>query len=117
MFDEQDVIGLMRAYIAGDVLARKVLVDALEEAGDARAAAVRAEDIDWDALAVKLAGEPRLAPRSRRRRVYVLGGNAARLRWLIDCARVGSTTTAEVMQAVSEARREWLKTLFPEVGL
>jgi hypothetical protein len=116
MFDEQDLIGLLRAYVAGDVLARKVLLDALDEAGDPRASVVREEGIDWDALAVKLAREPPLPPRSRRQRGHALGRDSSRIRWQIDCARVGSTTRPEVMHAVSEARREWLQKLFPEVG-
>jgi hypothetical protein len=114
MFDEQDLIGLVRAYIAGDVLARKVLLDALDEAGDPRTAAVREEDIDWDDLAVRLSGGEPLPPRRRRKR-YSLNRHAAYMRWLIDCARFGSSTQPEVAEAVREARREWLGKLFPEL--
>ncbi len=113
MLDEQDLIGLLRAYVGGDVLARKVLVDALDEAGDARASSVGEEQIDWNTLAQRLAGEPLRALRPGQ----VLIGKSAYLRWLIDCARVGSPTRPEVTQAVSDARRKWLKQLFPELEL
>ena len=98
MFDEHDLIALMEAYSRGDTLARKALIDALEEAGDPRGDAVRAEQVDWDALA------RRLAPHDSR---YY--------RWLIDCARFGSTTHEEVAAAVRRTRRNWLRGLFPEI--
>jgi hypothetical protein len=109
MFDEHDLLALLQAYIGGDVLARKVLLDALDEAGDPRAEAVRAEAIDWEALAARLAkgssawhGYPRAV---------------AHMRWQIDCARYGSHTSDEVAQAVRTARREWLQRLFPTLDL
>jgi hypothetical protein len=114
MLDEQDLIGLVGAYIAGDTLARKVLLDALEETGDPRSAVVREEDIDWDDLAVRLCGGKPLPPR-RRRRKYVHDRASANMRWLIDCARLGSNTPPEVADAVREARRTWLERLFPEL--
>ena len=41
MFDEHDLEALLLSYIGGDVLARKVLLDALDEAGDPPTEAVR----------------------------------------------------------------------------
>jgi hypothetical protein len=114
MLDEQDLIGLVGAYIAGDALARKVLLDALEETGDARAAAVREEDIDWDSLTeIMMSGKP-LPPR-RRRKKQPFSRGWTHMRWLIDCARLGSNTPPVVAEAVREARREWLEKLFPEL--
>jgi hypothetical protein len=103
MFDEHDLVALLQAYIAGDVLARKALLDAMDEAGDPRTDAVRNEDVNWDALA------GRLAAFHFRDQAY--------MRWVIDCARLGSPTTEEVAEAVRNARRKWLQKLFPELAL
>jgi hypothetical protein len=101
MLDGHDLAALLNAYTSGDTLARKALLDALEEAGDPRADAVRAERVDWDAVARRL--------RPARDTAYH--------RWLIDCARVGSATRPDVVAAVRRARRDWLRRLFPEVDL
>ncbi len=101
MLDGYDLQALLEAYTGGDTLARKALLDALEEAGDPRADEVRAERVDWDALA------RRLKPRR----------DTAYHRWLIDCARVGSATRPDITAAVRRARRDWLRRLFPEAAL
>jgi hypothetical protein len=109
MFDEHDLVALLQAYIAGDVLARKALLDALDEAGDPRMELVRAESIDWEALAVKLVG---LSPQA-----HGYFPAVSHMRWQIDCARYGSSTRDEVAQGVRTARRQWLQQLFPEFDL
>jgi hypothetical protein len=96
--------GLLRAYVGGDLLARRALLDYLEETGDGRAAAVQQEAIDWDAVAGGL-------PLEVRRSFGTL------LRFYIDCARFNSDTVPQVMEAVRAARRQWLHGLFPEVDL
>ena len=114
MFDEFDMTGLLLAYIEGDTLARKALVDALEEADDPRVEQFRDESIDWDGLAARLSGE-----KSRPRWHYpsCLSGESARMRFRIDCARFGSPTTPEVTEAVRRARQAYAKKLFPELEL
>jgi hypothetical protein len=111
MLDEYDLTALLQAY-SGDTLARKALIDALEEAGDPRLEAVRAEAVDWDGLAQQLAdagkGKSWWAGTPQGQSYY---------RWLIDCARYGSATRQDVTDAVRQARREWLQGLFPEVRL
>jgi len=101
MNDETDLRGLLHAYANGDVLARKVLLDLLEENGDERAEALRAETIDWNAVAQTIA------------RPY--DWSVERCRWFIDCARFGSTAPPEVVDAVRLARENWLRGLFPEL--
>jgi hypothetical protein len=112
MLDLHDLIALLEAYCRGDTLARKVLIDALEEAGDPRIDAVRAEAIDWDELARRLAPSPG-------GHVWYMGlpRDVSYFRWLIDCARYGSPTRPDVALAVRRARRDWLQGLFPEVRL
>jgi hypothetical protein len=95
-------LGLLRAYLHGDLLARKALLDLLEEDGDPRAASLRHEAVDWNKLARRKARTP---------------AEFRRFRWLIDCARVGSGAPPEVVAAVREARRRWLQPLFPEFDL
>jgi hypothetical protein len=107
MLDEYDLIALVEAYSRGDVLARKVLIDALEEAGDSRVDAVRAEKVDWDALARELAPNVSTYYGGQREVGYY--------RWLIDCARYGSETRIDVANAVRRTLRAWLQGLFPEV--
>ena len=114
MFDEHDIIALLEAYIDGDTLARKALVDALDEAGDARVEQFREEAIDWDALALRLSGEKR---KKNGHFDYNLSGEAARMRFRIDCARFGSPTTPEVTEAVRHARRSYARKLFPTLEL
>jgi hypothetical protein len=109
MLEEHDLIALLRAYIGGDTLARKALLDALDEANDPRLDSVRAEGVDWDALSRGLTGNRNAHGWSRNDQPY--------LRWLIDCARYGSNTLPEIVRAVREARRGWLQELFPEVTL
>jgi hypothetical protein len=103
--------GLIDAYIAGDVVARKVIADWLEETDDPRAGPVRADGADWDELACRLAGVP------ARKGQFDLPQPAPRYRWLIDCARFGAGAPPEVEAAVRDARRAWLAGLFPELGL
>ena len=110
MFDEHDIFALLEAYIDGDTLARKALVDALDEAGDERAEQFRNEAIDWDRVALCLAGEKKRPHWNR------LPSQSARLRFQIDCARFGSPTTPEVTEAVRSARRAYVKKLFPTHG-
>jgi hypothetical protein len=112
MLEESDLLALLQAYIAGDGLARKVLVDALEEAGDPRAETVRRECIDWDALAGNLAARRGLLGWFRGQ-----NGDPGYTRWLIDCARFGSTSNPTVAQAVRDERRVFLERLFPELEL
>ena len=108
MFDEHDIFALLEAYIDGDTLARKALVDALDEAGDERAEQFREEAINWDRVALRLSGE--------KKGRYGLSGQSARLRFQIDCARFGSPTTPEDAEAVRSARRALVKKLFPTLG-
>jgi hypothetical protein len=103
MADESDLLGLLRAYAGGDLLARRALRDVLEEGSDPRAEELQQEAIDWDELAARLA---RQEP-----------GSSNWYRWLIDCARFGSPTQPEVAVAVREARRCWLQELVPEFDL
>ena len=138
MFDERDVTALLLAYIDGDTLARKVLIDALEEADDPRVEQFREEAIDWDNLAEHLSGEgagarthyPSTATPRRSVRLWrgegagarthypsTLSGESARMRFRIDCARFGSPTTPEVTKAVQRARHAHAKKLFPELEL
>jgi hypothetical protein len=91
---------LLLAYIDGDVIARKALLDWLEEHGDPRVEAVRLEAINWDGVARQLHG---------------WGGGILRVE--IDCARVGGEASPRVAAAVREARRKWLRGLFPEVEI
>ncbi len=96
--------GLLQAYVGGDLLARRALLDYLEETGDSRAAAVQQEAIDWDAVAAGIHAPLRQS----------CGGI---LRFYVDCARFNADTVPEVKRAVREARRQWLQGLFPEVDL
>jgi hypothetical protein len=103
---ETDILrGLLGAYFGGDLLARRALLDYLEETGDTRGEAVRAEAIDWDAVA---RGAARAAKRS---------GDEALFRFYVDCARFNAGASPEVVQAVRAARRRWLQGLFPEIDL
>jgi hypothetical protein len=97
------LLGLLRAYVEGDLLARRALLDWLEENGDSRLEAVRREEIDWDKVARSVCPNVWHA--------------LPRYRWYVDCARVGSTALPEVVAAVQQARRDWLQVLFPEVAL
>ena len=54
----RELAALLLGYIDGDVVARKVLLDWLEEHEDPRLAAVREEAIDWATVAVQLSGQP-----------------------------------------------------------
>ena len=115
MLDAEALRGFLEAYINGDVTAKKVVLDFLDDEGDARAEAVRAEAIDWNAVAVDLTPPPW-------RVRYDDMGHAVptfdtRIRWLIDCARVGDSVRPEIARAVAAARRDWLKQLFPEAEL
>jgi hypothetical protein len=120
MLDAEALRGLLDAYIDGDVTAKKVLLDFLDDAGDPRAEAVRAEAIDWDVVAWELTPGKRgkrPPPRQRWNDSRDPAAFNARIRWLIDCARVGDSVRPEVTRAVAEARRDWLKELFPEAQL
>ncbi len=96
---------LLTADVTGDRVARQALADYLEEQGDPRAEAVRAEKIDWNGVARKLEKD--------------LNGSAGlgtyhrnRLRWLIDCCLVGDRVPEYVRDAVEQARRRWAARLF-----
>lgn len=109
MVDEHDLRAMLQGYVDGDVLARKVIVDLLEEMGDPRAATMREEQIDWDRLAYRLAND------TPPKRIWALSGEPGRMRFRIECARFGSPTTPDVVEAVREARRKWVRSLFPEL--
>jgi hypothetical protein len=99
MLDET-LPALLLAYIDGDVIARKALLDWLEEHGDPRVEAVQQEAINWDQVARQLHD-------------WYVGY----LRVEIDCARAGGEASPRAVAAVREARRKWLRELFPEVEL
>jgi hypothetical protein len=113
--------GLLEAYVGGDLLARRALLDFLEEVGDRRLEAVRQEAIDWNAVARELCPTTGTTPAYRYYRKA--GGEDVddpelpRYRYFVDCARYGAGATPEVVRAVREARRAWLGKLFPEVEL
>ncbi len=113
--DPRELTGLLLGYIDGDVVAKKIVLDWLEEQDDPRREAVAAEAIDWDGVAHTLAGVKR--PRRRRNMPTVLSGQIAYLRFQIDCACVGADTTPVVREAVRASRRMWLQELFPELDL
>jgi hypothetical protein len=116
MGDQAVLAGLLRAYAEGDLMARRALLDWLEENGDPRAEAVRQEAIDWDAVADEFCP----GGSKKKRRAWTGHGPATefnRFRWYVDCARVGADTLPEVQVAVRRARRRWLQGLFPEVNL
>src|SRR5262249_44517362 len=95
---------LLTAYSDADALARRALVDFLDDAGDPRADTVHEELIDWEAYAALLC---RLLVRH----------DVAYVRHLIDCARFGAATLPAITQAVRAERLRWLAELFPEAGL
>jgi hypothetical protein len=105
MGDKEVLRSLLQAYVGGDLLARRALLDYLEEAGDRRGEDVRAEAIDWEAVAL---GAALAAKRSHDVRLF---------RFYVDCARFNAGAVPEVMQAVREARRRWLQGMFPEIDL
>jgi hypothetical protein len=115
----RELAALLLGYIDGDVVARKVLLDWLEEHEDPRLAAVREEAIDWATVAVQLSGQPERVDLPRytwqsERRYFTAHTN--HLRFQIDCARVGADVPEAVRRAVREARRAWLTELFPEIN-
>jgi hypothetical protein len=93
-------------------LAKRGLLDFLEEEGDPRREAVDREEIDWLAVAQQLAGtqQPQIA-------WFPVSGELARYRYYVDCARYGAGARPEVVEAVRVARQQWLQGLFPEVDL
>jgi hypothetical protein len=105
MGDKDILRGLLQAYFGGDLLARRALLDYLEETGDPRGEAVRAEAIDWEAVARSAA------------RAADQADEEARFRFYVDCARFNAGAAPEVVQAVRAARRRWLQGLFPEIEL
>lgn len=113
--DPRELTGLLLAYIDGDVVAKKIVLDWLEEHNDPRREAVALEEIDWDALACSLTGERR--NRRRRRFQTQYSPETNHIRFQLECARVGADTRPEIRQAVSNARRQWLRGLFPELEL
>jgi hypothetical protein len=112
--NDPTLLGLLHAYHAGDRLARRALLDWLEENGDLRYDAVAEEAIDWEKVTRQLCPDRR---RRSRHRWYDTDPEFARFRFYVDCARVGSPTLPEVERAVREARRGWLQGLFPEYDL
>jgi hypothetical protein len=118
MSDAEVLRGLLLAFGDGDLLARRALLDYLDEAGDPRLEAVRREDVDWMAVARELCG-PADDPRQRPSYHHpgVASGDLGRFRYYVDCARFGAGATPAVEQAVRDARRRWLQGLFPEVDL
>lgn len=107
--NRQDLLALALAYIAGDVLGKKVLADALEEADDPRMEAVREEAIDWDELARQLA-------KSYSQANYWFRADQPRVRFQIDCVRYGSTSLDEIVAGVQQARRQFVRKIFPEIA-
>jgi hypothetical protein len=115
---DPSLLGLLHAYYRGDRLARRALLDWLEENEDQRYTAVEKEVIDWDAVAGKVCPSGRPSRRrSQQRYSPYYSSEFSRYRWYVDCARFGSSATPEVEQAVREARRRWLQELFPEFDL
>jgi hypothetical protein len=121
MSDVTILLALMRAYVDGDLLAKRALMDFLDETGDARLEAVKREQIDWLGVARRLCGiaEERKPPRRHAWEGLPNqpNGELARYRYYVDCARFGAGAIPEVVKAVTDARREWLAGLFPEVDL
>jgi hypothetical protein len=121
MGDPTILLALLRAYVEGDLLAKRALLDYLDENGDARLEPVRREAIDWLAVARRLSGVTETPQRNLSpwlsRGTDVPNGELARYRYYVDCARFGADAIPEVVRAVSDARREWLQGLFPEVDL
>jgi hypothetical protein len=115
------LLGLMRAYCGGDLLAKRALIDFLEEVGDARVEDVRREDIDWNAVALELCDPP--SHGAYRRSFRQAGGESVdhpdlpQNRFYVDCARFNASATPDVIQAVRAAREQWLQRLFPEIEL
>src|SRR5690349_15278129 len=95
------LLGLLRAYVGGDLLARRALLDWLEEEGDERVEAVRREEIDWNKVAgsvCHVAGKRKGPTLSMH--VGHSWDDLPRYRWYVDCARVGSSALPEVVAAV-----------------
>jgi hypothetical protein len=116
---DDTLAGLLHAFIDGDVIARKALLDWLEERGDPRVEDVSREAIDWWLVAWDL-----VRPGAEQRVPLSYGGyypsadrDVNRTRWYIDCVRAGSDAPPDVVRAVREARRKWLAGLFPEMDL
>lgn len=119
--DPRELAALLNAYIDGDVVARKVVLDWLEEHDDPRRSVVHEEAIDWGPVACELSGEPpieqRPAYRWGRGHVYYTQATNYVL-YQIACARVGAANVPEaVCAAVARTRRAWLAGLFPEIDL
>jgi len=112
----RELTGLLLAYIDGDVVAKKIVLDWLEEHDDPRRAAVAAEEIDWGPVACSITGQKKLAGSSRWGPPRYPAHTNKTL-FEIDCARVGADTRPEVRLAVRAARRRWLQELFPELNL
>lgn len=117
------LLAFLRAYAAGDRTARLALGDWLEERGDARAEAVRAAEVDWDAVAWTLFVErypywvrEREPVRPRQRLPAFQQAELNRIRWWIECALAGADPPADVTYAVRQAHRAWLTRLFPEMA-
>ena len=111
MFDEREMMALIEAYIGGDTLARKALIDALDEAGDPRVEQFRDDAIDWNRIAIRMGKSKQTDYHGHVRP----SGESARIRFQIDCERFGSPTTPEVAEAVRQARRAYAKKLFAEL--
>lgn len=115
------LLGLMLAYCAGDRFAKRALLDYLDENDDPRRDAVERENIDWVAVARGLCPHSNNAGHRILLQHYpedkVVSGELGRWRYYVDCARFGADTIPEVVQAVRDARRNWLQGLFPEVDL
>ncbi len=117
MKPDPTLVALVRAYVAGDRVARLALVDWLEEQGDPRAEEVRAARIDWDAVArtVYCRRNHVQWDEAGHGRGWWHRAAVSRCRWWIDCALAGADVPPEVNDAVREAHRDWLAGLFPEV--
>ena len=116
MKPDPTLVALVRAYVAGDRVARLALVDWLEEQGDPRSEEVRAARLDWDAVARTIyCRRNHMQWDSAAHGGWYHRTEVSRCRWLIDCALAGAAVPPEVSEAVREAHHAWLAGLFPEV--
>jgi uncharacterized protein (TIGR02996 family) len=116
MEPDPTLVALVRAYVAGDRVARLALADWLEEHGDPRAEDVRAARLNWKQVAVVIYCRLNHVQRPPASHYPYYDAEINRCRWLIDCALAGASVPPEVSDAVREAHQRWLAGLFPELS-